>query len=218
MWRLLQCCWEEILKCVDKRRVDQGFELIDQLIDDLSATEIVMFVGRRADEGDHRSFVVQTGEDGRCRIPLPDIDDPRSVVECAERLQKLLAELAGRPLPRCPLEHHDHALRPEIASGRLSWLCPEGTWCCRVGDYLDASWPQASVPLAPLLMRRIQLRGLAGPESGLRTLSVTENDDTPVAVIGVEQKTDALVAAFEAVAAPLQVEVHEDRRPLPSRC
>ncbi len=203
---------------MDKRRVDQGFELIDQLIDDLSRTEIVMFIGRRADEGDYRSFVVQTGGDGRWRIPLPDIDDPRSVMECAEQLQKLLTEIAGRTLPRCPLEDHDHALRPGMASGRLGWLCPESTWSCKVGDYLEASWPQASVPLAPLLMRRIQLHGLAGPESGFRALSVTVDDDTRVAVIGVEHKTDALVAAFEALAAPLQVKVHEDHRPLPLRC
>lgn len=203
---------------MDKRRIDQGFELIDQLIDELSSTEIVVFVGRRADEGDHRSFVVQTGEDGRWRVPLPDIDDPASVVECAERLQKLLTEIAGRPLPRCPLENHEHALRPGMVSGRLSWLCPESTWSCRVGDYLEASWPQASVSLAPLLMRRIQLRGLAGPDSGFRTLSISEKEARPVAVIGVKHKTNALVAAFEAIAAPLPVEVHEDHRPLPSRC
>ena len=140
------------------------------------------------------------------------------LVECAEQLRNLLSQVGGHPVPRCPLENHAHALRPGIDSGHLCWLCPESTWSCKVGDYLEASWPQVSVPLAPLLMRRIQLRGLADPGSGFRTLRVAEDGENRIAIIGVEDKTDALVAALEEIASPLPVEVHEDHRPLPTRC
>ena len=92
----------------DNRVMDGGAALrrlrfIDLVLHDL-AVEIVMFVHRRTDEGDDDTFVIQTGEDGRCRIGLPDMSDPRDVERRVGQAQDYLSRCAGRGVPRCLVE------------------------------------------------------------------------------------------------------------------
>ena len=68
-----------------------------------------MYVARRAAEGDAETVVIQTGEEGRHRVRLPDLSSPSSVEQFMAEAQAHLEQVFARPLPRCPL--HDHALR-----------------------------------------------------------------------------------------------------------
>ena len=38
-----------------------------------------MFVAGQPDEGDDATFVIQTGEEGRFRLPLPDLSSDASI-------------------------------------------------------------------------------------------------------------------------------------------
>jgi hypothetical protein len=187
--------------------------LIDLVLHDL-AVEIEMFVGRRADEGDDDAFVIQTGEDGRCRVRLPDMSGPEDVERCVAEAQDYLSRRTGRSVPRCLVANHEHALQFRAGTNPPAWRCPTSEWICPLGEYEERSWPQLGVSLAPLLVHRMARRGLKGQ---WRHVGVRDTPAGPVFDIGVADRTDEVVASLAAAAAPLQVHVEEVHGPLPHR-
>ncbi|HEY2437934.1 MAG TPA: hypothetical protein VGH93_12190 [Solirubrobacteraceae bacterium] len=177
--------------------------LVDSVLDDL-AVRSAMYVHRRAEDGDAESFVIQTGEEGRCRLRLPDLDSDPSIEATVAEAQAYLAQILDVPVPLCPM--HQHALVGVARHARLRWECPDGGWGCELGDYDEQTWPQLDVAsLAPILSRRLQRRG-AFP--AVRLIGVTRAGDEPVAEFGLAEVNDELLRVLADVAAPLPVRTH----------
>ncbi len=178
--------------------------LVDAVLTDL-AVRSAMYVARPSEDGDARTFVVQTGEEGRLRLDLPDPGSDASVMTCVAAAQSHLEQVLGVPVPLCPV--HDHALVGVALGGSLRWLCPNGLWECALGDYEEQTWPQMDVSsLAPILSRRLRRRG-AFP--AVRSIGVARSGEELVADFGVAEATDELLWLLAEVAAPLQIKTHE---------
>lgn len=178
--------------------------LVDAVLTDL-AVRSAMYVARRREDGDARTFVIQTGEEGRLRLDLPDPDSDTSVMTCVAAAQSHLEQVLGVPVPLCPV--HDHALVGVASGGELRWVCPHGAWECALGDYEEQTWPQTDVSsLAPILSRRLRRRGVF---PAVRSIGVARSGDELVADFGVAAATDELLQVLAEVAAPLQIKTHE---------
>lgn len=178
--------------------------LVDAVLTDL-AVRSAMYVARRREDGDARSFVIQTGEEGRLRLDLPDPQSETSVMTCVAAAQSHLEEVLGVPVPLCPA--HDHALVGVASGGDLRWVCPDGVGACGLGDYEEQTWPQTDVSsLAPILSRRLQRRGVF---PAVRSIGVARSGDELVADFGVAEASDELLHILAEVAAPLQVKTHK---------
>jgi len=127
---------------------DPRLALIDAVLHDLSLRS-AMYVGRRREDGDADTFVIQTGEEGRHRLNIPDLNCDESIEAVVAEAQVHLQGILGAPVPLCP--RHDHALRARATNGTLTWVCPGGEWQCPLGDYEELTWPQLDVEsLAPI--------------------------------------------------------------------
>jgi hypothetical protein len=183
---------------------DPVLQLVDAVLRDLSAGRAV-YVGRRSQDGDAETFVVQTGEDGRLRLSLPDLESDESIEAAVADAQAHIGEVLGKPVPSCPV--HDHALVGRAQEGRWVWACPEGAWSCALGDYEELIWPRLDVRgLAPALGRRLERRGI----TGVVRLGVSKGEDGLVAEFGVPKISAELTQALRDAAAPLPVSVDED--------
>jgi hypothetical protein len=178
--------------------------LVDAVLGDL-AVRSAMYVARRREDGDAGTFVIQTGEEGRLRLELPDLDSDTSVMAFVAAAQTHLEHVLGVTVPLCP--EHDHALIGVASEGNLRWVCPDGAWECELRDYEEQTWPQMDVSsLAPILSRRLHRRGTF---PAVRTIAVGRSGDELVADFGVAETTDELLQTFAEVAAPLRMQTHE---------
>jgi hypothetical protein len=183
---------------------DPLLRLVDAVLIDL-AVRSAMYVARRREDGDRDTFVIQTGEEGRFRLSLPDLDSDTSVEATVAEAQAHLGRVLDAPVPLCPL--HQHALVGAVANGMLTWVCPNGEWECALGDYEELTWPQLDVrSLAPILSRRLQRRGTF---PAVRSIGVTECGEQRVADFGLVEANDALLQVLAEVAAPLPMTAHE---------
>lgn len=184
---------------------DPVLRMIDAVLGDLSV-RTGMYVGRRSQAGDAKTFVIQTGEEGRWRLGRPDLTSDASVQSVAASAQAHVSRALGEPVPLCP-QHH-HALVPTALLGELRWVCPDGDWQCGLGDYEELTWPQLDADsLAPILMRRLHRRDI----TGVVTVGVTRSSQPPVAEVGVLEETPDLVQALRDAAAPLPVVIHREK-------
>jgi hypothetical protein len=182
--------------------------LIDVVLGDI-AVRSAMYVARRHEDGDAETFVIQTGEDGRFRLSLPDPVSGTSIEALVAEVQAHVGDVLGAPVPCCP--RHEHALLGIASKGQLKWVCPDGEWECALGDYAELTWPKFDVDgLAPILAGRLERRGI----TGWITLGVKVTERGPVAEFGVPEMSDELCRALRDAAAPLQVTIHRtSRRP-----
>lgn len=196
---------------MERQQEDPVLQLIDAVLRDLSARGR-MYVGRRRQEENAETFMIQAGEDGRHRLPWPELDSDASIEAVVADAQAYLGQILDVPLPLCPLHHH--SLVGKAREGVLVWECPDGQWSCALGDYADATWPQLDVKsLAPTLCRRIQRRGI----TGWVTLGVTQTANGSLVELSVEKVTPELTRALQDAAAPLPVSLREHRGPRPRR-
>ena len=185
---------------------DPVLRVIDAALGDIAVGER-MYVGRRSEDGDAASFVIQFGEDGRLRLGLPDLSSDASIEAVVAEAQARLLEVLGTPVPLCP--RHEHGLLPRASAGQLGWVCPDGEWQCPVGDYAERAWPQFDLDLlAPILARRLQRRGVRG----WITLGVKATERGPLTDFGVPEMSDELTRALRDAAAPLPVMFHHRSR------
>jgi hypothetical protein len=112
-------------------------------------------------------MVIQTGEEGRHRLRLPDTSSPASIERFVAEAQAHLEQVFGRPLPRCLV--HGHALRGVVESGQVWWVCRDGQWRCLLGGYDDLNWPPAvderPGSVVQALTKRFARRGIWGWQS-----------------------------------------------------
>ena len=182
---------------------DPRLAFIDAVLHDLSLRS-PMYVGRRQEEGDARTFVIQTGEEGRHRLNMPDLASDPSIEAVVAEAQAHLRDVLGAPVPRCP--RHNHALLARATNGTLTWVCPAGEWQCTLGDYEERTWPQLDVTsLAPILSRRLHRRGTF---PAVRSIGVRTTDGKLIADFGVTAMTDELLQTLTEVAAPLPITTH----------
>lgn len=192
------------MKCAVE--TDPVLRFVDTLLSDL-AVRSVMFVGRRAQDGDGSTFVIQTGEDGRCRLPLPNLRSPSSIEQVAAAAQAHLEHALNEPVPICSV--HGHALDARTQGAGHEWVCPDGEWRCELGDYEERTWPQLDGPsLAPILSRRLARRGIGS----IATIAVRQTDHRLTANFGVSQVSPELVEKLRDAAAPLPIDVHREQR------
>lgn len=183
---------------------DPALRLIDDVLADL-AVRAGMYVARRAADGDADTFVIQTGEDGRKRLPVPDLGSDRSIAAVVHQAQTHLGEVLQAAVPLCPL--HGHALVGTVSDRRLAWVCPDRKWRCELGLYETMTWPQRELggDLAPVLMRRVNRRGTF---RAVRTIAVRQVGDELVADFGLTETTSELLEHLAAAADPLPIETH----------
>jgi hypothetical protein len=187
-------------------------EVVDRVLADL-ALRGRMFVGRRADAGDRPSVVIQTGEEGRYRLRLPDLMAPETVEGFMADAQEHLGEIFGEPVPHCPM--HDHALLGKVTGAEIEWVCPEGAWRCALGEYEERTWPPGSdVPagaVAGALVQRFERRGV----TGWQRAGASVQDDVWVARVRVWPMDEALIDANRRAAAPVEVRIEPGGAPDP---
>lgn len=183
---------------------DAVLVLIDAVLVDL-AVRSGMYVGRRREDGDNTTFVIQTGEEGRARLRLPQLSSDASVERMILDAQTHLGHTLGAPVPLCP--RHAHALVAACNNGQITWRCPSGEWACALGEYEERTWPQTDVAsLAPILSRRLARRGTF---RAVRSISVVRSGERLVADFGIAGRLDdELLSPLEHVAAPLPVITH----------
>jgi hypothetical protein len=187
---------------------DPVLRLIDAVLGDI-AVRRGMYVGRRCEDGDAATFVIQFGEEGRLRLGLPDLSSDTSMEAVVAEAQARLTEVLGASVPLCP--RHEHALLPSASAGQLRWVCPHGEWQCPLGDYAELAWPHFDLDmLAPILVGRLQRRGI----KGWITLWVKATEQGPVADFGVPEMSDDLARALRDAATPLPVMLHPESRRL----
>ena len=182
--------------------------LIDAVLGDIAVRK-GMYVGRRPEDGDAATFVIQFGEEGRLRLGLPDLSSDTSIEAVVAEAQARLTEVFGTPVPLCP--RHEHALLLSASAGQIRWVCPAREWQCPLGEYAELAWPHFDLDvLAPILAGRLQRRGI---EDWI-TLAVEATERGPVADLGVPEMSDELARALRDAAAPLPVMLHHEyRRP-----
>lgn len=88
------------MKCAVE--TDPVLRFVDALLSDLSLRSVI-FVGRRAQDGDGSTFVIQTGEEGRCRLSLANLGLPISIEQVAAAAQAHLEGALSEPVPDMPL-------------------------------------------------------------------------------------------------------------------
>jgi hypothetical protein len=172
-----------------------------------------MSVGRRPEEGDWITVVIQTGEDGRYRIAPPDPRSPEEVERFMAEAQTHLSDVYGRPVPRCP--HHDHALIGSTTGREPAWVCRQDGWRCPVGAYEELTWPPelSAGSMAAALSARLERRGIRGV---IRIGFERRNGDW-VATVGVLRIEPKLIDVIKGAAAPIAVDVWDHEGPLPRR-
>jgi hypothetical protein len=177
-------------------------EIVDRVLGDLALRDR-MFVGRRPEAGESETVVIQTGEEGRHRLALPELESARSIETFMAAAQVHLGEVFGRPVPVCP--RHDHALVGEAGGNEIAWVCPDGEWRCAVGDYEECIWPPEldAGNMAAVLSSRLARRGIAG----VRRLGFSRRGGDWVAELGIWPMDDNLIEAIRKAAAPVAVEV-----------
>lgn len=180
-------------------------EIVDRVLGDLALRDR-MFVGRRPEAGESATIVIQTGEEGRHRLALPELGSEKSIETFIADAQAHLSEVFGHPVPRCP--RHDHALVGEASGDEIAWVCPDGEWRCALGDYEECTWPPEldAGNMAAVLSGRIRRRGIAG----VRRVGVSRRDGEWVAQLGIWPIDDALIKELRTAAAPIAVEVEPE--------
>jgi hypothetical protein len=166
-----------------------------------------MFVGRRPDAGGPGMVIIQSGEEGRYELALPDLASPTSIEAFVARIQAHLAEVFGVPVPACPV--HAHSLPCRAGFDGASWVCPDGEWSSPVGEYEERNWPPpdlSGADIASAVAKRLSRRAI----TGVRTVDAYLVEDGWVVLIGVWPLSDALTAQLREAAAPFAVEVRPE--------
>jgi hypothetical protein len=185
---------------------DPVLALVDDVLGDL-AVRSATFIGRRVQDGDRSTFVLQFGEGGRFRLALPDLERRDSIEQLGRAAQVHLERELGVPVPRCPV--HPHALVLRAQASTVTWACPDAQWSCELGDYEERIWPPLDGPnLASLVAKRLHRREIGGVSS----IAVREGKDGPIASFGLTEVTPDLVQRLDDAAAPLPIEVHYEPR------
>jgi hypothetical protein len=168
-----------------------------------------MFVGRHATTDEWDAVVIQTGEEGRHQLPLHS----GSLEAFMAAAQAHLSDVYGREVPGCPL--HDHALVGRVRDAEAEWVCPEGGWRCRLGEYEECTWPPDvdAGSLAAVLCGRLQRRRIAG----WRSLACVRRGGQWIAEMEIWPMDPAVIDAVTRAAAPLPVEFRPQPGPLPLR-
>jgi hypothetical protein len=199
-----------IIAAMARADEDVVLEVVDRVLADL-ALRGRMFVGRRAEASDRATVVIQTGEEGRYRLRLPDLMAPETVEGFMADAQQHLGEIFGEPVPHCPV--HDHALLGKVTGAEIEWVCPDGAWRCPLGEYEERTWPPGSqVPagaVAAALVQRFERRGVTGWQRAGASL----HDDVWVARVRVWPIDEALIDAIRRAAAPVEVSIEPGEAP-----
>jgi hypothetical protein len=191
----------EIIAVVHDAYRPAVLELVDRVLRDLAPRD-GMFVSRRDGEGDAGTVVIQTGEDGRYPLPMPDLSSGESIETFIEEAQRHLSQLFDRPLPRCPV-HDEHALTGRAAGQHVTWVCPHGAWRCPLGDYEELTWPPHLDPgnMAAALCARLARRRI----TGWRQIGFSRRGGGWVAEVGLWPMDPRLMEQIAAAAAPIPV-------------
>jgi hypothetical protein len=179
--------------------------IVDRVLVDLAVPD-GMYVGRRADEGGPGEVVIQSGEEGRHRLPLPDPDSVPALEAFVSQLQTYVSQVHGRPLPACPM-HPQHTLICRHGEDSLDWVCPDGGWRSPVGDYDECNWPPAD-PGARDVPDRVFKRIARRQITEVRELVPERRDGAWVIRIGAWPVSAALERRLRDVAAPIAIELY----------
>lgn len=177
---------------------DTVLEIVDLVLGDLQLRD-GMFVARRPDPEHPDLVVIQTGEDGRHALPVPNPRKRRSVEMFIVAAQAHLHEVYGQPVPLCP--EHDHALVPRVEPGGVEWVCSDGGWSCALGAYEETTWPPPldAGYLAAALAARLDRRGV----QGVRRIGCVERDGRWMAQVGIWPMDPSIIDAVTRAAAPV---------------
>lgn len=191
---------------------DQVLEIVDEVIGDLRLRDR-MFTARRPDPERPEVIVIQTGEDGRHDLPIPNLQQPRTFETFIAAAQAHLQDVYGQPVPCCP--RHHHALVARVEPGGIEWVCPHGAWRCPLGTYDESTWPPplAAGDLAAALSARLTRRGVIG----VRRIGCIQEDEQWVAKVGIWPMSPAIIDAVTRAAAPIAVKIEPSPGPLPLR-
>jgi hypothetical protein len=166
-----------------------------------------MFVGRRAGAAAPGRVMIQSGEEGRRELALPDLSSPKSVETFVAELQAYVSDVHNAPMPACPAESHDHALVCRSADGAVRWECPNAEWSSPIGEYDERNWPPTDLDgenIPDRAMTRIGRRDI----DALREALPERRKDGWVIRVGVWPVTDEGAAQLREIAAPVAVEVY----------
>lgn len=82
---------------------------------------------RRPGAGAPGMVVIQSGEEGRHELALPDVAVPDAIVRFVAELQAHVIDVQGDELrPACPERPHTHFLACQAFDDEILWVCPDG--------------------------------------------------------------------------------------------
>lgn len=181
-------------------------EFVDLVLYDL-AFGGPMYVGRRPGGAEPGRVMIQSGEEGRRELALPDLSSPKSVETFVAELQAHVSDVHNTPVPACPVDSHDHALVCRSDEGAVRWECPDAGWSSPIGEYDERNWPPADVDAEEALDRAVT-RIFRRDIDALREGHPERRKDGWVLCVGVWPMTDAVAAQLREIAAPVAVEVY----------
>jgi hypothetical protein len=119
---------------------DPALQFVDLVLHDLAFGGPV-YVGRRPGAAAAGRVMIQSGEEGRRELALPDLSSPESVETFVADLQAHVSDVHNALVPACPVDSHDHAVVCRSADGAVRWVCPDAEWCSPTGECDERNWP-----------------------------------------------------------------------------
>ena len=150
--------------------------------------------------------MIQSGEEGRRELALPDLSSPKAIERFVAELQAHISD-PQRTNAACPLDSHNHALVCRSGDGAVRWVCPNAEWSSPIGEYDERNWPPADLDADDIphrAMNRICRRDI----DALREAHPERRADGWVIRVGSWLMTNAVTAQLREIAAPVAVEVY----------
>jgi hypothetical protein len=191
---------------------DERLRFVDTVLYDLAfGGGITGGVGvmRRPAEDAPGLVMIQSGEEGRLELALPDLTVPDTIVAFVGELQAHVIEVQGEPRPDCPSHPSAHALACRAVADEILWVCPEGDWRCPLGQYDELNWPPADLG-AEIVPGRVFDRLARRKIPEFRAAHGERRDGRWIVCIGVWPMSDTIVARLGEIAAPVDVEVYPE--------
>lgn len=185
---------------------DPVLQFVDLVLYDL-AFGGPMYVGRRPGAAAPGRVMIQSGEEGRRELALPDLSSAESVLTFVADLQAHVSDVHNAPVPACPVDSHDHALMCRSTDGAVRWVCPDAEWSSPIGEYDERNWPPTDLD-AENIPDRTMTRIFRRDIDALREAHSERREDGWVIRVGVWPMTDAVGAQLREIAAPIAVEVY----------
>lgn len=192
------------------RKDDRRLRFVDTVLYDLAfggGIDGGVGVMRRPGAGAPGMVVIQSGEEGRHELALPDVAIPDAIVRFVAELQTHVIEVQGELRPACPKHPHAHPLACGAIDDEILWVRPDGGWRGPIGQYDELNWPPTDLG-AEIVPDRVFNRLARREIEEFREAHGERRDGRWVVCVGVWPMSDEITTRLRQIAAPVDIEVY----------